>query len=77
MKPIDFPEASIVLAKDQPEYQQLPVFLSADGEEMISCWRLSLKERVILLITGRIWIRQLVFGQRLQPQLPEIYDPFI
>jgi len=74
MTPIEFPEHTIVLAKDQPEYQPLPVF--NDGQQMISCWKLTLRERLTLLFTGKLWLRQLTFGGPLQPQLPQTEYPF-
>lgn len=74
MKPINFPESNKQWAKDQPEYQTLPAYIN--DEETISCWHLEFKERLILLFTGRLWLRQLNFNQALQPQLPQIENPF-
>jgi hypothetical protein len=74
MKPVDFPNRTHVLAKDQDEYQNLPVCLTQS--EFISCWQLTWFERLLLLITGRIWLRQLHHGNALQPQLPQVDDPF-
>jgi hypothetical protein len=75
MKPILFPEITTTLALDQPEYQPLPVCVY--GERTISCWQLSLWERVKLLFTGRLWLLQLNFRQPLQPQLPAVDCPFL
>ena len=75
MEPIRFPEQNTVFAEDQPEYLPLPAFRGEDGQ-VISCWRPSIRERLKLLFTGRLWMRQLTFGQALQPQLPEIHRPF-
>lgn len=74
MTPIEFPEHTVVLAKNQPEYQPLPVYIG--GDEMISCWRLTWWERAKVLITGKLWLRQMTFGDRLQPQLPQVEYPF-
>ena len=74
MTPIKFPEQTAVLAKDQPEYLPLPVYIGQD--EIISCWRLSLGERLKLLFTGRLWLRIMTFGERLQPQQPGVDCPF-
>ena len=74
MKPIEFEQQTCVLAKDQPQYQPLPVY--DDGEQMISCWSLTWWERLSLLLTGRLWLRQLTFGRQLQPQLPEVKAPW-
>ena len=74
MKPIEFRENNKVLAKDQPQYQPLPVFM--DETETVSCWRLTLLERLTLLFTGNLWLRQMNFGEPLQPQLPTVEYPF-
>lgn len=74
MKPLQFKQATHVLAKDQPEYLPLPVY--CDEQETISCWTLTLWERLTLLVSGKIWLRQLTFDRRLQPQLPQVTNPF-
>jgi hypothetical protein len=74
MKPIDFPQVNRVLAKDQPQYQPLPICYCDDGSA-ISCWKLSIWERLRLLLTGKLWLIQLTFHQPLQPQLPLIKEP--
>lgn len=75
MKPVDFPEQNSIFAKDQPEYQPLPACRTSDGQ-VISCWALTWRERFKLLFTGRMWLSQLTFGARLQPQLPSVTSPF-
>ena len=75
MHPIEFPEQNSVLAEDQPEYLPLPSHRADDGE-VISCWSLSWRERLRVLWTGRLWLRQLTFGELLQPQLLEVESPF-
>lgn len=76
MKPIDFPQCNAVLAKDQPEYQPLPVYRDEFGL-VVSCWKLTLRERITLLFRGRFWLMQLTFGGALQPQLPSLDSPFV
>ena len=75
MKPVKFPEHTTVLAENQDEYQNLPVFVNDD--EFISCWHLSWRERFQLLIGGRLWSRQFHCGKSLQPQLPQVEPPFL
>ena len=75
MYPIEFPEQNLVLAEDQPEYLPLPSHRADDGE-VISCWLLSWRERLRVLWTGRLWLRQLTFNEPLQPQLLEVESPF-
>jgi len=76
MKPIEFKGFNKILAKDQPQYQPLPVLWEADGR-VTSCWKLSLKERLKVLLGGKLWLSQLTFNQKLQPQLPLVDDPII
>lgn len=71
-----FPE--IVLAKDQPQYIPLPVarIQYQDGTiSLISCYRLTWRERIRLLSSGKLWLEQLTFGQPLQPQRPTVFEP--
>lgn len=75
MIPIEFKEHNCVYAKDQPEYLPLPVYRTADGM-VISCWRLTLRERLRVLFAGKIWLSVLTFNQPLQPQLPQADNPF-
>ena len=75
MIPIEFPEQTIVWAKNQPPYLPLPAY--TNERETISCWALSWRERFRVLWTGRLWLRQMNFGQALQPQAPCIESPFI
>jgi hypothetical protein len=70
--------AETVLAKDQPEYIPLPVahIQYSDGaRSMISCYRLTLRERLTLLFNGKVWWEQLTFGQPLQPQKLYLHEP--
>jgi len=68
MKPTNFPEANIKFAEDQPEYETLPAFKDPGPRgEVITCWKLSLKERLQLLFFGRIWLVLLSFHQPLTP----------
>jgi len=68
MKPIEFPEQNVVFAKDQPEYLPLPA-LNTQNEmgEVISCWHLSFKERLMILFTGKLWVSLASFGKPLTP----------
>ena len=74
MEPIKFKEANVVYAEDQPEYLPLPVHKTFSGE-VTSCWKLTLKERLKVLLTGKFWLSQMTFNQPLQPQLPTIDKP--
>lgn len=74
MKPIKFIETNVVFAKDQPQYLPLPAHKDDFGR-VTTCWKLSFKQRVKLLFTGKIWIQVLTFNHSLQPQLPSIEKP--
>ena len=77
MTPTTFPQSNCVLAKDQPEYQPLPVCRVGDDDgTMVSCWRLTWGERLRVLFGGRLWLSQLTFGQPLQPQRIDVVTPF-
>ena len=74
MKPIEFDGFNCTYAKDQPEYLPLPVLKTAEGE-VFSCWSLTWRERLRVLLTGRIWYSVLTFNRPLQPQLPSVRKP--
>jgi hypothetical protein len=76
MNPIEFPEQNCVYAKDQSEYLPLPVHKTPDGE-VLSCWALTWRERIKILLTGRMWWSVLTFNRPLQPQLPSVDNPFV
>lgn len=75
MKPITFAQANTTYAKDQPPYLPLPAYKTEDGI-VISCWQLSLLERLKLLIAGRIYVKMLTFNKPLQPIKLEL-QPFV
>jgi hypothetical protein len=79
MKPIKFPEANVVFAENQEEYLPLPAFVDREDPNgtVVSCWGLSLWERVKVLWSGRIYLSVLSFHQPLQPQLPAVDPPFV
>jgi hypothetical protein len=68
MKPVEFKHQNVVFAKDQPEYQPLPALkLDTPQGEVISCWKMSLKERIKVLFTGRVWLSLMSFNKPLTP----------
>lgn len=77
MKLIEFPEQTVVIAKDQPQYNPLPAH-RFDGDtrgRIACCWSLTWKERLRLLWTGRLWHQVLTFNEPLQPQLLTVEKP--
>lgn len=68
MEAVKSPEQNIVFAENQPEYLLLPGFLNKSTKgEFIFCMRLSLKERIKLLVTGKLWCMLLTFNNPLTP----------
>lgn len=78
MKPIEFPEQNIVFAKDQPQYLQLPAHVVDEPEgRVISCWQLTEEEILEILMSGKLWITQMSFNEKLQPIRPQTGSPFV
>lgn len=74
MTPFKFKECNTLFARDQEEYIPVPALKFSDGE-IIMCWKLTLSERLALLLTGKLWHRVLTFNDSLQPQLLEASKP--
>jgi hypothetical protein len=66
--PAEFPGQTYVIAKDQPEYLPLPAHIAPDGR-ITCCWQLTWKERIELMVSGRLWHQILTFRTPLQPQI--------
>ena len=78
MKPIDFPESTKVLQKpaemSDQECGSLPVW--NDGKVCVSAWKASIKERITILFTGRVWLGVLS-GNTQPPVWIEGCRPFV
>lgn len=59
MKPVDFPESN---AEHGDGSDAVPVYVKGDGGYIIS-WGLSLRERLSVLFTGRVWTHTNAEGQ--------------
>ncbi len=66
MKPIDFPEVNVIYAKDQPEYNPLPVFKDNKGT-VVSCWEFTDEEIEQIKMNKCLWLSVMTFNQPLQP----------
>jgi len=76
MKIITFPEVTVVIAKDQPEYLPLPAYQFLDEQgRIVCCWELTWRERFTILFRGRLWHQILTFKKPLQPQLLSVDKP--
>lgn len=74
---IEFPEQTVVIANDQPEYMPLPAHVFANDPEgrIACCWKLTWRERLAVLWRGVLWHEVLTFRQPLQPQLLSVEKP--
>lgn len=67
MKPIDFKEKNVDIAKDQDKYITLPAYYKKNKEgEVIFCMGASFWERVVFLFTGKLWCSLWTFNSPLQ-----------
>ena len=77
MEPISFKQSNVVFAKNQKPYIPLPAYQDdLQGGRIIHCWKLNFVEKIILLFTGKIWIKVLNFHQPPQPIRPMVENPF-
>ena len=68
MKPIEFPEQTVVYAKDQPQYLPLPAMVDNNNNGMvISCWKPSFRDRLRVLFGAKLWVSLMMFGKPLTP----------
>lgn len=74
MSPTCFSEQTIVISNND---QLLPAFVDITSTEftLTCCWKLTWRERLRLLFTGRLWHRVATFGRPLQPQTLAVYKP--
>lgn len=73
MQPIDFAGRNIIFGKEK-DGCPIPAHLTKEGI-VTSCWKLTLRERFILLFTGKVFITSVTFFQPLQPVLPSTHNP--
>lgn len=77
MELVTFAEVNETFAKDQPQYYPFPAWKNKGDMrgQIVGCWKLSFKERVKILIAGRIWHSILTFNHPLQPQMLWVDKP--
>lgn len=66
MKPVDFPGSNVTYAAKQPEYLPLPALRTPEGQ-VTSCWGLTWRERLTVLLRGHLFVSVLTFNYSLQP----------
>ena len=70
-QPVD--GGQVVYAADQPEYQPLPVWRRQNGD-VVSRWRLTWRERLVVALGRNIYLSVSTFGQPLQPLYPTVSE---
>ncbi len=70
MTNVKFEGCNTVYGEGQPEY--IPLHAQKVDNVTVTCYKLSFKERIKILFTGRLWLGQMNFGKPLQPQLPSV-----
>jgi len=73
MKPVGFKYQNRVLQPSGKEYSEnvtgvVPLPVWTDGEQCVSCWRMSWRERLSALLFGRVWLA-LLSGETQPPAL--------
>lgn len=79
MKSIDFPEANLPLAKDQPEYQTLYVHFqkfTVPYFPMTACFQLTDEEVEEIVRTRKLWFTQSTFGKGFSPITLSLMNPY-
>ena len=75
MKAVKFKHQNSVFGEDQKEYPPVPALkMKGRGEgvnHIVSCWKLTFRERFKVLVTGRVWVCT-VTKETIQPQLLSI-----
>ena len=64
MKPINFKHSNKTLQPSGAVYSENvagvePLHIFTDGEQCVSCWRMTWRERFSALIFGRVWVAAL------------------
>jgi hypothetical protein len=66
MKPVNFREVNKIYGENQKEYIPLPVFFDTNSL-CVSCWKMTLKEKILFLFTNKIFVGIYTFHKPLQP----------
>jgi hypothetical protein len=79
MLPTTFNKANLTFAKNQPQYIPLPAHIekALGTRPVTTCWKVSFWERIRILLTGRVWVEVLTFGDPLQPLKLGVTEPVL
>lgn len=75
MQAVEFPEQTQILAKDQPQYQPIPIHYDPKYGAATSCFQLSDEEVEEIVRTRRIWNTQVTFGNPYHPIRMSVSKP--
>jgi hypothetical protein len=68
MKAVKFKKCNTEFAKNQDEYFTLPAHVTDDELGIVTtCWKINFKERIKILLFGKIYLQILTFLKPLQP----------
>ena len=58
MNPIKFPEANknLLKPKNMTDEECGSLWVYSDGEQCISCWKMTFKQRLSALFFGKVWL---------------------
>lgn len=78
MKSIDYPEANLAIAKDQPQYNTLFAFVDSTRPDFPTfvCYELTEEDIADIVKNKKLWYDQLTFGKPFQPMLIMTKNPF-
>ncbi len=74
----DFPEANVLCAKGQNEYNALPAFINerTPTQPMVFCWKLTPEQLGDIARSGVLYQTVLTFGAPFQPVILQTDSPF-
>lgn len=67
MKQIGFKMANNSLGTNGKK--PVPVFVDESARLVVSCWKMSFRERILTLFTGRIWVCTISDPKNVQPSV--------
>lgn len=73
MSPIEFEGMTGTAAKNQPEYGNLP--MHRNDTTVTSCWKMTWRERIRVLFTGRVWLQLLEYDRLITPSIVSANNP--
>lgn len=76
MRPVEFPQQTMVLAKDQPQYDPLPIHYDPKLGACIGCFELTDEERAAIAAGAPLWLWQYTFGRPFQPVVITTDNPW-